>query len=283
MRRLMKRMAAALLAGACLLSLSACSLQESQPEAYEAEGISMDGTLVEDAMSESLILSAAQTLGGSKEQLVVNRDISLSQGDQGSASIYEKQLAARSELGELRSVDLNGATAYLLADGSYTVVIPVTFTKGQMNYLLNLNMATQEIQAGFASQATGTENATIGDMTKTGLVYAGVGMGNVFAVLVFISLIIYCFKFINAAGQKSESSKKSPAPAAPAAAAAPAPAADSAEDEEIAAVIAAAIAAAEDDEVAAVITAAVTAYGAETSSNGLVVRSIRRLPRGSRR
>lgn len=92
-----------------------------------------------------------------------------------------------------------------------------------------------------------------------------------FAVLIFISLLIYCFKFIHAweesrnnAGKDAQSvPAPAPAPVAPAPIAA-APAQDLMEDAELVAVISAAIAAYEG-----------------TSSNGLVVRSIRRLP-GSR-
>ncbi len=288
MRRLIKRMAAALLAGACLLGLSACSMQESQPAAYEAAGISTDGTPVDASMAQAMILSAAQTLGGSKEQLIVSRDMARSQGDEGTASVYEKQLAARSELGELRSVDLEDAAVYMLADGSYTVVLPVTFTKGQMNYLMNLNMATQEIQAGFASEAAGNVNSSVVQQTETGVVYTIVGMGTVFAVLIFISLIIYCFRFINVIGTKKApeagSAPAAPAPAAPVPApaapvpapAAPVPAAD--DEAEIAAVIAAAIAAAEAD-----LAAESGKAPAALLSNGLVVRSIRRLPKNGRR
>ena len=281
MRRLMKRMAAALVAGACLLSLSACSLQESQPAEYEAD-ISTDGTLVEDAMAQSIVFSAAQTLGGSQEQLIVNRDMSLASGDESGASIYEKQLAVRKEMGDMRSVDLENAQTYLLADGSYTVVIPVTFTEGKMDYLLNLNMATQQISAGFTAEGSSDENTTTAQKTETAVVYTAIGMGTVFAVLIFISLLIYCFKFISPAGRKAEEERKAAAPAAPAPAPAPLQAASDTEEEEIAAVIAAAIAAAQEDEVAAAITAAITAYEG-SSSNGLVVRSIRRLPKGSHR
>ena len=46
MRRLFKRMAAAVLVSACLVSLSACSKTEEETESLS---ISMDGTPVEDA------------------------------------------------------------------------------------------------------------------------------------------------------------------------------------------------------------------------------------------
>lgn len=50
MRRLLKRMAAAALVSACLVSLSACSQKETDTEALS---ISTDGTPVEDSMADA--------------------------------------------------------------------------------------------------------------------------------------------------------------------------------------------------------------------------------------
>jgi Na+-transporting methylmalonyl-CoA/oxaloacetate decarboxylase gamma subunit len=96
-----------------------------------------------------------------------------------------------------------------------------------------------------------------------------IGIATVFAVLILLSLIIYCFKFVNMA--VAPPSKKDTAPAAPktqapaktpAAKSAPvkAPAQDPMSDPALIAVIAAAIAAAEDKPV-----------------EGFVVRSIKRV------
>lgn len=122
MRRLFKRMAAAVLVSACLVSLSACSKTEEETESLS---ISMDGTPVEDAMGQSLLLSAAQTLGASDEQLVVQGKLAQSQGDTVSAELYQAQLDVREEMGALRSVDIEDGSVVLLEDGSYTVILPV--------------------------------------------------------------------------------------------------------------------------------------------------------------
>ena len=58
MRRFVKRMAAAVLLSACLVSLSGCS---SNQDTETDSTISMDGTPVDDAMAQSIMLSAAQT------------------------------------------------------------------------------------------------------------------------------------------------------------------------------------------------------------------------------
>ena len=67
MRRFVKRMAAAVLLSACLVSLSGCS--SNQDTAETDSTISMDGTPVDDSALRSWhrMLSAARTLGGRKE------------------------------------------------------------------------------------------------------------------------------------------------------------------------------------------------------------------------
>ena len=290
MRRFVKRMAAVLLASACLLGLWGCSASQAEDGA-QAPAIGTNGTPVEDAMAQSLILSAAQTLAASDEQLIIQKHLSEAQGDAASAEIYQSQLDARLEMGGLKAVDLEDASAVLLEDGSYTIIIPVTFDEGEMLYLMNLNMATQEIRAQFAdSSAMDTEDSSISGLLQSASVNTAVGMGTVFVVLIFISLIIYCFKYLHQweEGKKGTEAKKASAPASAAAKSAPAAAPSSAAapagdmDEELAAVMAAAIAASEDEDLVAVITAAIAAYQG-TSSNGLVVRSIRRVDRGGRR
>lgn len=290
MRRFVKRMAAVLLASACLLGLWGCSASQAEDGA-QAPAIGTNGTPVEDAMAQSLILSAAQTLAASDEQLIIQKHLSEAQGDAASAEIYQSQLDARLEMGGLKAVDLEDASAVLLEDGSYTIIIPVTFDEGEMLYLMNLNMATQEIRAQFAdSSAMDTEDSSISGLLQSASVNTAVGMGTVFVVLIFISLIIYCFKYLHQweEGKKGAEAKKASASASAAAKSAPAAAPSSAaapagdKDEELAAVMAAAIAASEDEDLVAVITAAIAAYEG-TSSNGLVVRSIRRADRGGRR
>lgn len=269
MRRLFKRMAAAVLVSACLVSLSACSKTEEETESLS---ISMDGTPVEDAMGQSLLLSAAQTLGASDEQLVVQGKLAQSQGDTVSAELYQAQLDVREEMGALRSVDIEDGSVVLLEDGSYTVILPVEFAEGTKKYVMNLNMATQQIQAQFTDMSAGVEeDSSIGGLLRTASVYTLIGLGTVFCVLVFISLLIFCFKFIHAweEGQKNKAADKK---AEPAKAPAPAVSALQTTGPELA----------DDAELVAVMAAAIAAYEG-TSPNGLVVRSIRRVSSSRRR
>lgn len=115
---------------------------------------------------------------------------------------------------------------------------------------------------GVAQSVTIDPSYSIGEiLTKAGL-NTLLGMGTVFAVLIFISLVIYCFNFIPNIQAKFGKKK---AEEAPKAAPAPAKAAPAPVEEELT----------DDCELVAAITAAICAYSG-TSSDGFVVRSIRR-------
>lgn len=266
MKRLMKRGAAALLMAACLVSLAACTAKQ-EVDGAAIPMIGTEGTPIDDDMAKSLKLSAAQTLGVSMEQLIIQKALSEAQGDMESAALYSTQIDVRHKLGNMKDIDLEHASAVLLKDGSYTVVIPVTFTEGSMEYVLNLNMATQEIKAEFTQPGNPDEDGkSVGMLMETGGVYAVIGIGTVFAVLVFISLLIFCFKFIHKWEAEKNTKKDMPELAAAPLKTEPlAPGGDLTDDEELVAVLTAAIAAYEET----------SSNGA--SSNGLVVRSIRRV------
>lgn len=267
MRRFVKRMAAAVLLSACLVSLSGCS---SNQDTETDSTISMDGTPVDDAMAQSIMLSAAQTLGVPKDQLIVQKTLAEATGDESTASIYEAQLEAREDMGDLKKVNMDEGSVVLLADGSYTVVIPVDFTEGTKKYVMNINMATQQIQAEFTDMSAGVvEDTSMGTLLKTATVYTIIGIGTVFLVLIFISLLISCFKYIHAweEGKKKAAASASAPKAAPAVKPAAAPAVTGPD-------------LSDDAELVAVMTAAIAAYEGSAASNGLVVRSIRRVGLG---
>lgn len=108
-----------------------------------------------------------------------------------------------------------------------------------------------------------------GEIAEKAALNTLIGMGSVFVVLIILCFLISCFKYIHMAEEKAGKSKKSgeekaaePAPVSAPAAPAPVPAAP-------------VPAPAEDRQLVAVITAAV-AVAMGTSSDGFVVRSIRR-------
>ena len=89
------------------------------------------------------------------------------------------------------------------------------------------------------------------------------GLGIVFLMLIFLSFLISQFKHISKLTEKKDSKPAAPAALAPA----PAPAVVEEEPEEELA---------DDGELVAVIAAAIAAYEGSTSTDGFVVRSIKR-------
>lgn len=175
-------------------------------------------------------------------------------------------------LGKLQSVD--SVVASKTKEG-YELVIDSTFEQRKMKMTLGLSDDMQSItELSFEPVYTLKE-----EMTDAGGNFI-VGMVTVFAVLIFISFIIYLFKYVNVFANNLEKKKNTgnaaPRKAAPvqkAAAVMTVPAA------------AAVPAALSGDELQAVIAAAIAAYESENGSdfakgptlnNGLVVRSIKR-------
>lgn len=109
------------------------------------------------------------------------------------------------------------------------------------------------------------EYKTVGQMMARAGLNTVMCMAIVFAVLIFISLLIYCFVFIGKAQNKPRTTAATPAQARPAPAATAAPAATPVAVEENLA---------DDLELVAVITAAIAASSEVESADGLVVRSI---------
>lgn len=106
-------------------------------------------------------------------------------------------------------------------------------------------------------------NYTMGEKMEQAGLNTLMGIGIVFLMLIFLSFLISQFKHISNLTEKKDS--KSAAPAAPAPAPAPA-AAEEEQEEELA----------DDGELVAVIAAAIAAYEGSTSTDGFVVRSIKR-------
>lgn len=110
--------------------------------------------------------------------------------------------------------------------------------------------------------ANATDNLSVGEKLEQGLLNTVIGMGTVFVVLIFISLLISCFRVIPYLQQKftkkPEAAEKIEEAAVPV----------SEPEEELT----------DDTELAAVITAAIMAsMGDEAPEDGLVVRSIKRV------
>ncbi len=168
-------------------------------------------------------------------------------------------------LGKFVSVD--NAVATKTAKG-YSIEIDSTFEKRKLKLTLGINEKT-----GATTEMTFEPAYTFSEEMADAAGNLAVGMGTVFVVLIFIAWIISLFKYVNVFTSKKEAAPKAaPKAATPAPKAAPAAPKATAQDDQIQAVIAAAIAAYEAD-------TATTGNGfvaGPTLNNGLVVRPIRR-------
>ena len=183
----------------------------------------------------------------------------MSSGDDFTVSAMQSWQSSKDELGTKK--ENNGETSVTLKDDQYTVTVPVKFDKADANFV-------------YVFDSTGTPTSLSVDvqygMAKT-LQRAGLntlmGIGTVFVMLVLLSLLISLFKFIPNPEAKKAAEAKAAKAAKEAEAATPVQAVEEnlADDGELVAVIAAAIAAAE-----------------ETTTDGFVVRSIRKVKRNRR-
>lgn len=218
---------------------------------------------IDETVKSTLVTTAeglTDTIIGLADEDIENY---LSSGNDFTVNAMQSWQSSKDELGAKK--ENNGETTVTLKDDEYTVTVPVKFEKADANFV-------------YVIDSTGTPTSLSVDvqygMGKT-LQRAGLntlmGIGTVFVMLVLLSLLISLFRFIpNPEAKKAEEAKAAKAAkeaeAAAIAAAAPVQAEENlADDGELVAVIAAAIAAAEG-----------------TTTDGFVVRSIRKVKRNRR-
>ena len=171
---------------------------------------------------------------------------------------------SREELGEKKGdIDEKEITVEY-SDDQYTVVVPVSFEKNKADFTYVIDKTGTPTSLAVDVQYTLAQNMEKAAMNTL------MGLGTVFVILVFLIFVISLFKYIPGLveGKKKES-KPAPAAAAPAPVAAPVaePAVEDVPD---------------DGELIAVIAAAIAASEGKTSTDGFVVRSIRKINRRKR-
>ena len=174
---------------------------------------------------------------------------------------------SKSVKGDLGALVSSEAAEVEIVDDGYVARIPAVFEKRNAEF----SVIVDEDLANITSITISPEYTTGEKLSKAGM-NTLMGMGVVFLVLIFISWLISMFKYISVFEAKMKQ-KKAPAPsAAPAAVPAPAPAADPAP------AAAPAEEACDDTELVSVIAAAIAASEGRESADGLIVRSIKRVP-----
>ena len=180
-------------------------------------------------------------------------------GDAFTESAMTAWTAVKDDVGEMKEV---GSAEVEYSNSEYTAVVPVEFADEDVEFTyvfddtLSPTSLAVDIQYSFG---TTMKNAALNTL---------MGIGTVFVILVMLIFLISLFKYIPGSGAYQAKAKKSSEPAP---AAAPVPVVASAQTPE----------AADDKELIAVIAAAIAASEG-TSTDGFVVRSIRKINRKKR-
>lgn len=263
MKQYLKRMVLAMCLVACFFVLSACSSAATAPEES-----SLDPQMASyiTQTSEQLVQSITSL---DKESGEESQAYLIKEKQEGLAGAVASWLNSMNDTGSL--VEILDSDAQESSDGAYIGIVNASFEKRNAEFKFFYEEDGQQMTVASVSIAP---EYTTGEKMQKAAMNTLMGMGTVFLVLIFISLLISCFKYINVL-QNMAAKKNAPAESAPAPAAAPAPvqAADTTDEDEIAAVIAAAIAAAEEDELAETVV----------SNDKLVARSIRHADRNRSR
>ena len=256
----MKKLIALLCMFTCILSLTACTHSEnSEFTSNYDESALREGT-------ESIITQLQDMDDAYLESIVNMRNEEIAADDETALMVkasYQSWLDSKDELGGFDPQESDTCTLTADADGA-TLTLNATFNNRQGKITAHFDPNSQLISFNVEPVYSTLENLESAGLNTV------LGMGTVFAVLIFIAFIISLFKFIHKAEQRmaerkfqkeAASSPQTTAaqPAAPAAGPIPEPV-----DEEV-----------EDLELVAVITAAVAA-SMNTSVDKLVVRSIKR-------
>ncbi len=255
MKQNMKRIWLVLCMTVCLFALVGCSNGSEAQTEIPAEAVSNMQMLAENYITAFSEMTDEE-IAAQMETAAKNKDYTME-------TAFQSWQSIKGDLGALVSY---GTAEVTLGDDGYIARIDAVYEIRNMEMSLMVDEQFTEIQGvSFSPEYTMAEN-----MTKAGM-NTLMGMGVVFAVLIFIAWVISLFKYISVFEKKMKE-KKAPAPApkaAPAPAAAPAPvAAAPAVEENLV----------NDTELVAVIAAAIAASQGKTSTNGLVVRSIKRVP-----
>ena len=254
MKLYLKRIALVLCMAACLFSLTACSKAETEADEIDANTESQIVDITQNFFQVYVTYSDEELKDFQKQTSKQPAYEALAEG-------VDSWKNVKKDLGELQSVDETIKVEEI--DGGYSGTVNAVFEKRAMEFALTVDTGmTKVTSVSFVPEYTFSENMGQGFMNML------VGMGTVFIVLIFISLLISCFKYINQfeAKMKNKGSQKESAPAPVITAA---PVEEPAAEENLA----------DDLELVAVITAAIAA-STGASPSGLVVRSIRRAQSG---
>ncbi len=231
----------------CAAALCAVSLTFTGAAAVSAEAD------VDESIKEYLITtceSLTETIIPLSEEEIASY---IAGGDDFTTSAMSSWSGSRDELGELNEL-MDAVVEY--SDGQYTVTVPGDFTDADANFVYVFDESGTPVSLSVDVQypmSVTLQRAALNTV---------MGICTVFLVLIFLAFVIYLFRFIPALVEGKKENADVPAAVPAPAVSDAAPVAEKADDTELIAVIAAAIAA-----------------GEGTSPDGFVVRSIRKVNR----
>ena len=276
MKKIMKKLALVSFVVCLVLSMTACGKEEAKVE-YDSKTVTSIAQFIANNLYGGIDAENGKKIAEADvedaESVVSNIESNYGLKIDATAfqSGFSSYLSAVDEIGAITKV-ADEATKITADEDEVIVDLTLTGTNkrndgsdktAEMEVILSKRMAVTSVAVNV--EKTFPEKITNAALNTV------LGMGTTFVVLIFISLVIWLMgTIVTNAQKKSEAPKaasKPAAPAAPAAApAAPAAApADAADDQELIAVIAAAIAAYESE-----------ATGVNVSPDTFVVRSLRR-------
>ena len=212
---------------------------------------------VDDTVKSTLVTTAE----GLTDAIVQLKDEEIenymSSGDDFTTSAMQSWQTSKDELGAKK--DSNGETTVIFKDDQYTVTVPLKFEKADANFVYV-----------FDSQGTPTSMSVdvqygMGKTLQRAGLNTLMGIGTVFVMLIMISLIISLFNFIpkiQAAFSKKDKEEE---------------AKNAGIDKAVTQIAAQEEPEADDTELVAVIAAAIAASEGAASTDGFVVRSIRKV------
>ena len=260
----MKKIKLVLVLAACLFGLTACGSKE-QVDSDVASTLAQNSVTVIENVYNSLDADTKAELvseGGEGVEYIFENYFGMKVDGNGMVSAFDSYLRATDEIGPL--VSINNCTAEYDTSGD-KIIVTVNSTFANKDADIEF-IYKRDLYHTLTSSATNV-NYTFGEkMAKAGL-NTLLGMGTVFVVLILIFGIISLFNFIpkiEAAFKKKD--------AQPAATSVDNAITQIVESEELT----------DDLELVAVISAAIAAYEGSASTDGYVVRSIRRVDNGSR-
>ncbi len=256
----MKRFLVLLCMITCIFGLTACGSEETLTE-YEQWKVDnakqLAGELLVPLLSNDDIAASLEGYTAEEVEYIVSNEFSLYADGNALISALGSFRSGKDAIGGIASVGSSTATI----DGS-EIIVEVEVVGGEKKATAEI-ILSNDLFLRLESAAL-NPSASMGELMGKAALNTLIGMGTVFAVLILISGIISAFRIIP---KLQESRKKKEAPAA-----------DTGIDNAVAQIEEQEEAVDETDdlELVAVIAAAVAAYEGSATTEGFVVRSIRR-------